>query len=109
MRSCSSCPKHATLVPEERKEERVKVVQWGTRHCPLKGKKLHALWEDEKSLVEVAAEYDRQLAILPRHIFTAARQWQAYKELCENLAPGQLLTIEDYQMNLEVSSTMIPC
>ena len=102
LRTCTNCPKHKTLVPEERKGERVKVAQWCSKYCTIKGRKIHNLWDEEMSLTELAAMYDKQLDALPKHIYMAARQWKACKWLGENLAPGQIFTIEDFQMSLEV-------
>ena len=37
------------------------------------------------------------------HIYTAHKQWKAHEILRSNLVPGSIITIEDYQMNLEVA------
>ena len=37
------------------------------------------------------------------HIYTSHKQWRAHEIHCGDLVPGSIITIENYQMNLEVS------
>ena len=103
LRTCSTCPKGKTEVPEEKKNTVVTVLQWATTECPRKQKKVHTLVPMTMSLEEAARRHDEQLNILTGHVYRAARQWQACKLDIQNLGEGEVLCIEDYQMNLEIS------
>ena len=92
-------------LPEEKKNTVVTVLQWATIECPRKQKKVHTLVPMTLSLEEAARRHDEQLNTLTGHVYRAARQWQACKLDIQNLGEGEVLSIEDYQMNLEISFT----
>lgn len=54
------------------------------------------------TVAALAAKYEEQIGSLAAHIYRAAHQWDSFKEQQENLEPGTVLSVEDYQMNLTV-------
>ena len=66
-------------------------------------------WESVFSLYPQTISLDQCIeqlkSMIPKlrlHIYTAHKQWKAHEILRSNLVPGSIITIEDYQMNLEV-------
>ena len=51
---------------------------------------------------KAAKKLQDELPALKAHIYRAANQWKCFKADMENLHPGTLLSIEDYQMNLVI-------
>ena len=81
----------------------VTFAMWDSRLCPVKKKSIHALFPFTMTIKELAERFDKQLPDITSHIYRAGRQWAACKTNAQNLVPlKQILTIEDYQMNLEI-------
>ena len=81
----------------------MRVALWGTKYDTVKLKKINNIHDYEFTLSQLAAKFDEELPKLTRHIFNAAHQWRACKSTAENLGPEVLMTIEDYQQNIQVS------
>ena len=45
---------------------------------------------------------------IKRHVYTANSQWKAHKMNAENLQLDTIITIEDYQQNIEIVHTENP-
>ena len=101
--NCKDCPILTIKVPESLQQKNVTVPQWEVRPSPTKkGKKVNSLWPVELTVQEAAKKLSSKMSGLKAHIYRAANQWKCCKADLENLKPGCLLTIEDYQMNLTV-------
>ena len=100
---CKKCPtKTLNLEPHER-ETQVIVALWGTKYDQVKRKKINNIHDYQFSLQELATKFEEFLPKLALHIFIAAHQWKACKECTQCLEPHIIMTIEDYQMNINVA------
>ena len=54
------------------------------------------------TMQEVVDKLKEKVPGLKGHIYRATNQWRCCKADIENIQPGTVLTIEDYQMNLVV-------
>ena len=101
--SCDKCPKLIIKVPNKLTQKKVTVPQWEIRKSKTKkDKKVNSLWPVEMTMQEVVDKLKEKVPGLKGHIFRAANQWRCCKADIENIQPGTVLTIEDYQMNLVV-------
>ena len=112
---CKHCPALEIVYPSELGVKEVKFTMWErqkvmvtktnnkTKKVSTFEKKVFTLYPKTLSLDE---SVEKLMSILPNlklHIYTAHKQWKAHEILRSNLVPGSIITIEDYQMNLEVS------
>ena len=104
-----NCPKHVTVVPEEKINEQVSVLLWATREDPNKGrdkdgkvKKVHGLFPHIQTVPELAKTFDKNIVSLKNHIYTASWEFHVLKQRTETLCFDDLITIEDYQQNLSI-------
>ena len=65
-------------------------------------KKVFSLYPEELTLQTAIDKLRNCLPKLCNHIYTAHRQWQAHSLLRNNLDESSVITVEDYQMNIEV-------
>ena len=100
---CNQCPRDETDVPTEEDEKIVTVALWGTKHDPVKNKKINNIHDYDFTLTQLAAKFDSELPKLTKHIYNAAHQWKACKSTAENPGPDVMMTIEDYQQNISLS------
>ena len=90
-------------MPSKLNEKKVTVPQWETRKSKTKkDKKVNSLWPVEMTMQEVVDKLKEKVPGLKGHIYRATNQWRCCKADIENIQPGTVLTIEDYQMNLVV-------
>ena len=113
--SCSLCPKLDITYPPELGQKEVKFSTWESRKIKItktnqKTKKVCSFEKSVFSLYSQTIPLDQCIeqlkSMIPNlrlHIYTAHKQWKAHEILRSNLVPGSIITIEDYQMNLEVS------
>ena len=105
---CSNCPGLKIDIPNKMiLKEMVTFSQWASKKqmVTIKGeqkeKYVFALYT-ESSTLEDAIERLRKLAMpLALHIYTAAMQWDAHNTARLSLDKFSIITIEDYQRNLE--------
>ena len=108
LNTCEKCPSPAITVPQTISQKKVSVPQWETRVSTTKkdkkgnAKKVNSLWPVELTLQQAVDKLKGKVPALKAHIYRAANQWKCCKEDLENLEPGTVLTIEDFQMNIEV-------
>jgi hypothetical protein len=71
-------------------------------YSELKGKKVYGLHLEQHTLQTALNKLSELIPKLALHIFTAHHQWHAHECFRANLGPHCVITVEDYQMNLEV-------
>ena len=81
----------------------VTVALWGNKYDAVKGKMINNIHDYTFTIGELAGKFDEELLKLAKHIYTAAKQWEACKASAENLEPHIVVTIEDYQQNISVT------
>lgn len=101
MRTCKNCPNIATEDPLLG-EKTIMFSQWGLEWSDEKGKKVYGLNPRSKTVNATLLNLSESLPALCKHIYVAHHQWQAHKSARENLQEGSVITVEDYQQNLEV-------
>ena len=97
---CLQCPGYTLTCPLP--APMVALPQWKTKLCEIKGKQIYSLFTETMSLQEVVALFNKQLPRLSSHIYTAARQWEAYQADLATLKPGHMGIVVDFQMNLNI-------
>jgi hypothetical protein len=98
---CKSCPLPHVEVPNEMAPVQVTYFQWGTKK--VEGKTQYNLWRVTESISEMVKKLEKLTLKMKTHLFSAAHLWTLYHEQCEALcAVTDILTVEDYQMNLPV-------
>ena len=68
----------------------------------IKGKKVFGLFPITTTVEAVASTFLGSLGKLKRHIYIAHKQWDAHASARKSLTVNSLITIEDYQRNIEV-------
>ena len=110
---CKSCPTKLGLeIPEHAQHRIVKYAQWKqvkkTYEKEKDGnvvtteKSVFDLITEECTLKEATSRIASGMSKLKLHLYTAYAQWNAHETLREALDTSTIITIEDYQMNLEV-------
>lgn len=99
---CSNCPAISVKIPEGHDDNMVTFSQWTYQVSKEKGKKVFGLYEQRKILSEAVKDFVGLLPKLRKHIFTAHHQWQAHAVSRCTLDKHTVITVEDYQQNLEV-------
>ena len=88
-------------------KEEVNFSQWASKKQKviIKGssteKYVFSLYTEKTSLKEAIQRLREMSSSLALHIFTAAKQWEAHSVLRSNLDIDSIISIEDYQKNLE--------
>ena len=107
---CENCPEVEVVIPvtytHNKKEipvpSTVTYSQWEMAYSKEKKKKVVGL---VKHIDPVAEAVDQLISMLPelkRHIYTSHIQWHAHSTIRSNLDAYSVITIEDYQQNMEV-------
>ena len=122
---CKDCKTLKLYIPENIKKVEVTYSSWqvGEKVQEVKTKKGKKQTQDNTQSVDggkevtakkvyglfnittvedVATTFLKSLPRLKRHIFIAHNQWDAHSKVRENLTVDSLITIEDYQRNIEV-------
>ena len=114
-RECNTCPELEIIVDAKLKSTNTTIHQWKTQAQKVKNKKgewiekkVYSLYPIEMTLQEAIDELRESLPKLCKHIYTAHRQWHAHSTLRTNLDESSVITVEDYQMNIEVEFTENP-
>ena len=118
--TCTQCPILDITYPAELGVKEVKFSIWESQKVKvtktnIKTKKIVTIEKDvftlypkTMSLDEAVAKLKSLIPNLKLHIYTAHKQWKAHEILRSNLIPGAIITIEDFQMNLEVTYRQAP-
>ena len=111
--TCKNCPDKLPLsLPTGIQNVEVKYSQWRSEKKTYtkekKGKvvsiekSVFSLYPETCSVQDALLKLEKMCKPLRLHIYTAHRQWNAHNQFRENLDMFTIITIEDYQMNLEV-------
>ena len=87
---------------ESQKVKVTKTNQKTKKICTFE-KNIFSLYPKKMTLKETVEYLKSMIPNIKLHIYTSHKQWKAHEILRSNLTPGSIITIEDYQMNLEVS------
>ena len=110
---CKSCPEFTVDIPDVMKQKEIRFSLWESRKVLVtkrdkdnnvvsRNKRVFSLYPFTETLENAVQRLKKMLPNLKRHISTAHRQWQAHDVLRNNMDLSTIITIEDYQMNLEV-------
>ena len=123
---CKNCPSYEVQIPDALKNVMVTYSQWTTDtkiqkqtkkpskkskvkgDSKLKEKKVFGLFPFTEKLSDVAQKFSKSLIKLKHHIFTAKAQWNAHTHFRSTMDDNSVITIEDYQQNLEVTYIEAP-
>ena len=106
-RKCRDCPIPSFPVPAGREKETVSFSLWTSKE--LDGRRQFNLFEVTKTLEELSKELANDVVGMIYHVFSAAVAWAKLRKDVEELRPGiDLLTMEDYQRNVEIFHAEAP-
>ena len=115
MRSCESCPSLIVDTIDEIGSQEITFVQWESRTQKVRNKKgeyidkkVYSLYSHTELLDQAISQLEDMLEGLTKHILVAHHQWKVHKTLQENLNTESIITIEDYQMNIEIEFSENP-
>lgn len=105
---CDSCPRLEINVEEEKLSAQVPFCQWESRkqnvkdrNGEMKEKYVFALYPYTMSMKDAIKMLEQNLPAVRKHVYTAHRQWHAHKVYRENLDESSMISIEDFQMNID--------
>ena len=93
---------HGEKVQETKKKKGKDMESKEDEEKEIKGKKVFALFPVKTAIKNVVSTFLESLPKLKQHIYIAHKQWNAHASARENLTTDSLITIEDYQRNIEV-------
>ena len=98
-RTCTSCPawRHPDL-PEEVLDSQLAIPQWGNVYDARKKKDVHALHTKMFTVREALELLNKQMQQMPTHLYKMFTAYEALERAIAGLKPGQLITLEDYQV-----------
>ena len=110
---CKHCPDKPKLtLPEAVKKVDIKFSQWRsekrTVQKEVKGKivsvekSVFNLYPENLTAHDALTKLSQMCKPLRLHIFTAHKQWNAHEKAWQNLTVNSIISVEDYQMNMEV-------
>lgn len=116
---CKECPKLSISVPDALKPKEIKFSLWETQEVLVTKrdkdnnvkstkKRVFSLYPFKETLEVAIIRLTKMLPNLKRHISTSHKQWQAHDVLRSNMDLQSVITVEDYQMNLEVAYREAP-
>ena len=106
-RKCRNCPTPSFPVPPGREKETTSFSLWTTKD--VDGRKQFNLFEVTKTLEDLAKELANDVAGMIYHVYSAAVAWAKLRKDVEELRPGiDVLTMEDYQRNIEIFHNEAP-
>ena len=103
---CSSCPDLVVDIPENR-DTMVHFLQWQKGDSSKtdrngRSKQIISLFP---VFLTIDQAVNRLLSFFPKmktHVFVASKQYEAMRLRTENIETGELITIEDYTMNIDI-------
>ena len=103
---CSSCPKLSIALPPNTNIN-VSFLQWKKSHSSKldrngQPKEVFSLFPVVVSLDEAVKMLEAFFPRMKIHVFVATHQYEALRLRSESLGLGDLLTIEDYTMNIDI-------
>ena len=104
---CDSCPKLKIIVPQNKNKE-VTFSQWTYGKHQANGKKVFGLFPETCQLKTLVTKLSDSLPKLKLHVYNAHCQWNAHSIARSKLSDKSIITIEDYQQNIEVVHTEMP-
>ena len=69
-----------------------------------KGKEVYALHTKMFTVAEALELLKKQMEAMPAHLYKMAMMYEALEKAKANLKPGEILTLEDYQVQCAVCS-----
>ena len=110
---CKTCPQKLPLtVPKTLQSVQVSYSQWSTKMKVVKKekkgkvvsaeKRVFSLYPESSSMSDTIGALEEMCKSVKLHIFTAHMQWHAHDQMRLNLELDSIISIEDYQMNMEV-------
>ena len=106
-RTCHSCSAKAWEPPalsEELLATTLAIPQWGNVMDVRKGKEVYALHTKMFTVAEALELLKKQMEAMPAHLYKMAMMYEALEKAKANLKPGEILTLEDYQVQCAVCS-----
>ena len=106
-RTCPSCSAKTWQPPamsEDLLATSLAIPQWGNVMDVRKGKEVYALHTKMFSVKEALELLRKQMEAMPAHLYKMATMYEALERAKANLKPGELLTLEDYQVQCAVCS-----
>lgn len=97
--SCDDCPKPSFAVPPNQEERSVTYSTWTSKK--VDGRRKFALYNVSQPIQQLADELPSDLVAIKRHVYTAAVTWAKCRQSKSQLRPGAIVTVEDYQRNIE--------
>ena len=106
---CESCPDLKIDIDETELTTQVNISQWKSEKQSVKDRKtgemnekyIFALYPETMSVKDAIVLLQELLPDVRKHVFTAHNQWNAHKIYREHLDESGIITIEDFQMNIE--------
>ena len=75
----------------------------------MASRKKFGLWRKSMTVEELAEDLAADVIRMKRHVYTASRIWESCSQDLQRLRPGlDVVTIEDFQKNLEICHAEIP-
>ena len=113
---CNRCPKAKVVIPKKYRHggkdipvpATVTYSQWENSYIEAKKKKVFGLVKHVARVQDAVTTLVDMLPELKRHIYTSHIQWHAHSTLRSNLDRESVITIEDYQQNMEVIYNEMP-
>ena len=116
LNQCKSCPEFTDTVPNAMKQKEIRFSWWESRMVLVtkrdkenkvvsSNKRVFSLYPFTETLENPIPRLKKMLPNLKRHIATSHRQWEARDILRNNMDLSTVISIEDYQMNLEVQGS----
>ena len=107
-RTCKDCSTiELDIVSNEVLNQTITFSQWQSKKqlVNIKGKQnvkyIYSLYTKRETLKVAINQLKINTSDLALHIYTAHRQWEAHSEARKKLCKNTIITVEDYQMNLE--------
>ena len=113
---CENCPSVKIMIPKfythNNKKKLVPATvtysQWDKTWSDDKKKKVFGLVKHVVPVVEAVDKLIDMLPELKRHIYASHVQWHAHSTMRANLDDTSVITIEDYQQNMEIVYEEMP-
>ena len=114
---CESCPVLNVDIDDAQLSSPINLSQWRSKKQDKKDKKtgemvtkyVFALYPESMTLKETIIRLQESLPAVRKHVYTSHCQWHAHKTYRENLDESSIITVEDYQMNIEPEYIEAPC
>lgn len=106
--NCSRCQNLNIHIPQNVQKKEVSFSLWTYQMSTEKAKNVFGLFQQKMSIEDAVAKFIGMLPKLRQHIYIAHHQWKAHAAARSQLDISSIITIEDYQQNLEVVYSEAP-